>query len=189
MTTTNRRMVALLIGLHLAAGAALADDDPAAPGRAHFDAGRFDEAKAVFTAVLADDAQDHEAWAYLGRIALQEKTADRAVECLSTAVELREEASMYQTWLAQAYLLKLRDVPFMEKGRYSQLMIKHLNRAIELDTENVEARATLAGFYAQAPPIAGGNIDKARQQIEIIKTIDPERGAAIAAALLPAEEK
>ena len=131
--------------------AVLADDDPLVPGRAHFDAQRFDEAKAVFTTVLADDDQNHEAWAYLGRIALHGEDADTAVKCLAAAVELRDDDSRYQTWLAQAYLLKLREVPFMEKGRYSQLMIKHLNRAIELDGENIEARATLAGFYAQAP--------------------------------------
>src|SRR5215471_6253147 len=49
-------------------------------------------------------------------------------------------------------------------------------RAVELDPGNVQARADLGEFYAEAPAIIGGGKDKARQQAEALMFLNPAMG-------------
>ena len=182
--------------LLLAAGARLAvaaetplDDDPRNRGIQHFEAGRLAEAEAAFLAALDNDQNDSISHAYLGRIALQLDDPDKAIERLEAAVELNEDDSMAHTWLASAYLAKLRSLPFMEQAKYTHKILDQLKTAIELDGDNLEARTILANYYVEAPAIGGGDLNKAREQIAIIKEKDPGLGAKLEAQLLPHDEK
>jgi tetratricopeptide (TPR) repeat protein len=67
--------------------------------------------------------------------------------------------------------------------------LEHLQKAVELDPANVEARVSLAGYYLNAPSIAGGSKKKARQQAEEIVKYDEVRGNGILAGVLIKDEK
>jgi hypothetical protein len=45
-------------------------------------------------------------------------------------------------------------------------------KAVELDPSNMDAQFGLMGYYLAAPAIAGGGIDKARDQARAIARVD-----------------
>ncbi|HEV8268155.1 MAG TPA: tetratricopeptide repeat protein, partial [Thermoanaerobaculia bacterium] len=63
-------------------------------------------------------------------------------------------------------------------------------KAVALDSKNIAARMDLFEFYVQAPGIAGGGKDKAREQAAEIMKLDVVRGhLALAAMAMATEEK
>jgi tetratricopeptide (TPR) repeat protein len=114
---------------------------------------------------------------------------DGAIRSFKSAVEQDESNSMYHTWLGRAYIAKLQTVSFFEKGVLSGRALEHLQKAVKLDPANVEARVSLAGYYTNAPSIAGGSNKKAREQAEEVAKYDEVRGNGILAGILIKEEK
>ena len=114
---------------------------------------------------------------------------DGAIDHFKNAVELDETDSMYRTWLGRAYIAKLQTVSFFEKGVLSGRALEQLQKAVKLDPTNVEARVTLAGYYLNAPSIAGGSKKKAREQAEEIVKYDEVRGNWILAGVLIKDEQ
>lgn len=120
---------------------------------------------------------------------LEAGDADGAIDYLKKAVEQDENNSMYRTHLGRAYITKLQTSSFFEKGVLSGRALEQLKKAVELDSANVEARVTLAGFYLNAPSIAGGSKKKARAQAEEIVKYDEVQGNWILAGVLIKDEK
>jgi tetratricopeptide (TPR) repeat protein len=114
---------------------------------------------------------------------------DGAIELFKETVALDESSSVYHTWLGRAYIEKLQNASFYEKGMLSGKALDHLKKAVKLDPENVEARISLAGYYANAPSIAGGSKKKAREQADEIMKYDPVQGRAIMAGVYIKEQK
>jgi tetratricopeptide (TPR) repeat protein len=56
-------------------------------------------------------------------------------------------------------------------------------RAVELDSTNIDARVNLMQFYLQAPPMVGGGVDKAREQLAAITALNPYQGQLQSAAI------
>jgi tetratricopeptide (TPR) repeat protein len=108
---------------------------------------------------------------------------DGALELLEGAPAEEQATSPYHTLLGQAYLAKLQTVSFMEKGPLARQALEHLQKAIEIDPTNVEARATLGSYYLNAPPIAGGSTDLALEQAQEIVKYDPVQGNFIMAQI------
>lgn len=145
-------------------------------GIEQFEAGDLAAARQTLEGALAEEPARHLALAYLGRIALAESELDEAIGHLKDAVELERSNSMYRTWLGRAYIDKLQTVSFFEKGVLSGRALEALQKAVELDATNIEARVSLAGYYLNAPALAGGSVRKAREQAEAIVALDPARG-------------
>jgi predicted Zn-dependent protease len=53
---------------------------------------------------------------------------------------------------------------------------RELERAIELDPRNTDAREEQIGFYSEAPGIAGGSVERARELAQQLQQIDRHRG-------------
>jgi tetratricopeptide (TPR) repeat protein len=62
-------------------------------------------------------------------------------------------------------------------------------KAAALDPKNADARVDLIQYYAYAPGIAGGGMDKAREQVKALDGIDPVRGAQMSGFVLMKEKK
>ena len=139
--------------------------------------------------VVATTATQDEDLAKRGLELLEAGDNDGAIDYLKQAVELDENNSMYRTHLGRAYIAKLQTSSFMEKGMLSGRALEQLQKAVELDPANVEARVTLAGFYLNAPTIAGGSKKKAKAQAEEIVKYDEVRGNWILAGVLIKDEK
>lgn len=147
---------------------------PLKNGIAQFDAERLDQAKATLLPLAK--AGDADAMLYLGRIAIEQSDGDSAVSWIEQAIRKNDRNSTYYQWLGSAYSLKVMSAnPLVRMNLGSSL--KHaMERAVELDATNVEARINLLQFYLQAPAMMGGGVDKAREQAAAIMARDPYQG-------------
>jgi tetratricopeptide (TPR) repeat protein len=147
---------------------------PLKTGIAQFDAEKLDQAKATLTPLAK--AGDADAMLYLGRIAIEQSDGDSAVSWMEQAVKKNDRSSSYYQWLSTAISVKATaSNPFAQMSLAPSL--KHaMERAVELDSTNVEARVNLLQFYLQAPAMMGGGVDKARDQVALLMARDPYQG-------------
>ncbi|MBN2092556.1 tetratricopeptide repeat protein [candidate division KSB1 bacterium] len=112
---------------------------------------------------------DHQTAYYLGRIAMIEKAYDQAVEYFQHASELQPQNSKYHFWLGRAYGVQAMKANIFKKAILAGRVKAEMEKAVELDPENIEARKNLFQFYAMAPGVMGGSDKKALAQADEIK--------------------
>ncbi|MGI9041396.1 MAG: hypothetical protein ACR2HK_09955 [Gemmatimonadales bacterium] len=137
----------------------------AAPDSVHrlLRAGQSAEAFAYAGEAVRSAPGDPAAHAAMAVAALAVEDFDVATAAADSALALAPGVSGDQLINGQAYLSHARADPSIgaigkvKKGRAA------LERAIELDPDNLEARSTLMQFLLQAPGFAGGSRDGARR--------------------------
>lgn len=163
--------------------------EPGASAVTLFEQKQFPEAQAAFESRVASNPNDAEAHAYLGRLAMARQELEPALTHLSRAVELKPSSAEYQFLYGSICVqqagklgMSFKALGLVKRGRTA------MEKAVELAPSEVGYRQGLIEFYAQAPGLAGGGLDKAYAQVEALRTVDP-RAAAIAAAGLKLREK
>ncbi len=151
-------------------------------GKRLFQEEKYKEAKAVLEQVIKSDPRNHEAYFILGKIYMFEKNYDKSVEYAIKAVELKSSISEYHLWLGRSYLSKA-----MNSGKIKALFTAkkakgEFEKAVELDSANIEATAALFEYCFGAPGIAGGDKQKAKKLAEIIYSKNHLLGAQYWAA-------
>ena len=143
-----------------------------------FEQKRYAEAQALFEQAVTDDPQDSVAHYQLGRLARLRQDLPTAIEHLEKAAALEPENAAIQYELGAACGLhadtlgmSFRAASFARKGRAA------LEKAVALAPDQVRYRRGLLEFHRTAPGIVGGNIAKAYEQAEAIRTLDPVAGA------------
>jgi tetratricopeptide (TPR) repeat protein len=158
--------------------------EPADEGARLYEAGQYDEARTYYEGVLEKDPNDVMATVYMGRIAMANKDFQGATEWMDKAVALAPDSSNVHYWSAIAYVTKLQNTQdFTQMQMLVDKVKSHIGKAVELDPANVDARLFLAGFYMNAPPIAGGSMEKAKEQAELLLEYDKFRGQLFMAEL------
>ena len=147
---------------------------PLKTGIALFDAERLDAAKVALTPLAKSG--DAEAMYYLGRIAIEQSDGDAAVDWLEQAIKQNDHSSLYYQWLGTAYGVKASAASMFAQMSIGPLLMHAMERAVELDSTNIEARVNLTQFYLQAPAMMGGGVDRARVQVAAIMKRDPYQG-------------
>ena len=194
---STRMVLAVLVApaLLLAAGCAkkatqseqpVQTAEPIDEGARLFDEGKYDEARSYYSGVLQKDSTDVDAVIHMGRIALRQDDYDGAIRWMEEALVLAPDSSNVHYWAATAYVVKLQ-----RKNAFELLdkVKSEINTAVDLDSSNVDARMFLAGFLLNAPPFAGGSVDKAREQADIIMGYDRFRGQLFWAEIYKKEKK
>lgn len=118
---------------------------PFRTGIALFDAEKLDQAKATLTPLAKSG--DSEAMYYLGRIAIEQSDGDAAVDWLEQAIKQNDRRSLYHQWLASAYGAKASGASMLAQMSLAPSVKREMERAVELDSTNIEARINLVGFY------------------------------------------
>jgi tetratricopeptide (TPR) repeat protein len=112
-----------------------------------------------------------------------------AIEWGKKAIETAPESSPAHFEYARAIRVKMQNVSkfkaMFSLGTYK----KELNRAIDLDPKNVEARQEQIGFLTEAPGFAGGDKKAAAEKIEELKAIDWHAGMWSQADLYRAKQE
>lgn len=172
MTEPKRILSALLLFGVLA----LASFAPAVAGveegEALFLAGDYGPAREIFEGILADNSEDKTALYFLGRIFLAYSDLNGAKDYLEKLVKMEPENAEYHLRLGEVYGQKARTSGFfMSKKKWAGKWKKQLERAFELDPQNLDAREWLAIYLLNAPGFGGGDKDLgteiARETIEI----------------------
>lgn len=124
----------------------------------------------------AADAAEPDGRLALALGAMAVERFDLAVRAADSAMVLAPERSRVQLVYGQAYLSHARSRPGFGAIGKVKAGRAALERAIELDPDNLEARHTLMQFLLQAPGIVGGSRDGARRQAQEIARRDRVRG-------------
>ncbi|MBI1808730.1 MAG: tetratricopeptide repeat protein [Gemmatimonadetes bacterium] len=113
------------------------------------------------------------------RDALAKGDVDAAVAAGEQAVAADPKCSVCQQWLGRAYGRAARQASMFTAMSWIEKCRAAFEKAVELDGKNVDARVDLAEFYAEAPGVAGGSLEKARAQAVEIARLDPVVGHVI----------
>ncbi len=149
--------------------------DPVADGAALIEEEKFEEAREHFKELTKERPDDAEVRYYYGRALLGDGDHDKAIKEFKKAIDLDDTVSSYHRWLGMAYVEKLDHSSFIKKKSIAGNIKKSFEHAVAADPENTRARESLAHFYFEAPGFAGGDRDKALEQIAEIEKRDVEK--------------
>jgi tetratricopeptide (TPR) repeat protein len=158
-------------------GGSRASDGRIEEARALLERHRDEEAAEILHALLEEDDSNHEAHMLLTRFHLRRQEHKEAAKSAERAVELDETNSVYRLWLARSYLAKALESGIINAFRYARKGKGEYERAVSLDSSNVEARFELCMYLLAAPGIVGGDKDKGVEQAAIIEAQDSLYGA------------
>jgi tetratricopeptide (TPR) repeat protein len=174
-------LMGTMISLAGAQAAKPPQPSPLKTGIAQFDAEKLEQAKATLTPLAK--AGDAEAMLYVGRIAIEQSDGDEAIKWMEEVIKKNDRSSLYHQWLASAYSAKAAGASVLTQMSIGPSILRELNRAVELDSANIDARVTLAQLLLQAPAMMGGGVDKARAQEAAIMARDPYQGRLLEATI------
>ncbi len=150
---------------------------------------KYDAAKEIFETILDDNDDIAEAHHYLAKCLFNLGDLDDAIDHGEKAVELDDKNADYHFELGMMYAEDARDASIFRAPFIAGDIKEQFERTIELDPEHLQGRLGLAQFYLQAPGIAGGDVDKALEQAQIVVTMDEMRGRFLLSQIYIEKEK
>jgi tetratricopeptide (TPR) repeat protein len=139
----------------------------------------FEKATTAFLADLRANPNDVAALIYLGRIAFEENRLDAARRQFERATVVSPTNSEAFHWLGRVEGIQAREWGVPRGIGPARNTRKALERAVELDPNNLEARVDLATFYREAPFLVGGSRKAALGQVEEVERRNPYLGALL----------
>ena len=109
----------------------------------------------------------------LCRILYSEERWDAAVSECEHAVKLNPKSSLYQLWLGRAYGEKADHSSWFTAIALAKKTRTCFEKAVDLNSQNIEARSDLSEYYIEAPGFLGGGIDKAAAQANAVEKLEP----------------
>ncbi len=181
-------LLLFLVGTTLLSGTVRAEESLAQALINYY--GEDREAWREFIVEYADaHSESDSAWYYLGRVYFEEAEYKKSSGAFEQAIEITEGSSLFHLWLGRAYGLRASTGGFLAKARYGTKFKGQIDRALEIDHDNLDAREDRLQFYLQAPGIAGGSIEKAYAEAESIAVRDPRRGMNAKITILQSDDK
>jgi Flp pilus assembly protein TadD len=173
---TRRFLLAAALLVAASMNAEAAPADPLAAASAAFAKGELDTAETLAAPLAQGDTARAEACALLGEIRLRQKRVKEAVELLEQAGKLDPQKPDYQSRLGSVISMRMGEVNFMQQGSLAGRMLNAFKRSIELNPNHVPGYIGLARYYENAPPIAGGSLEKAASYAEEARKRDAFSG-------------
>ncbi|MBI2518638.1 MAG: tetratricopeptide repeat protein [Opitutae bacterium] len=172
---TQRSLPAALAALVLLATSALAQS-PVELAAAALKKGDLAAAEALLTPLTAGEKPDPAALNQLSAVRLAQKKSKEAIELADKAVKLDATKADYFAQLGLAYAARMGELSFMQQAFVSGKLKKAFEKAVELDPNHLAGLIGLSRFYAGAPEIAGGSLEKAKELAERVRKLNPFLG-------------
>ncbi len=154
-----------------------------------FEAKKYDEAVKILEGVPKKSPDYAGSRYYLGRIAFNQKEFDDAQDYFEEAVVVNDKVADYHNWLGNTYGTIARDANMIKQGILAPKMKRAWEKAVELDTKNIDARTSLIQYYLQAPGFMGGSVEKAKEVAKQILKLNPAEGHRQMGNILLSEKK
>jgi tetratricopeptide (TPR) repeat protein len=158
-----------LISMVLLAGSAFPQATGLPRARQLYEKTRYEDALALLAGLATENGAVYslmgECYYMLGQFA-------KASEALERAVRLEPNNSEYHLWLGRAYGRRAETSTFFTAPGLASKARDHFERALALDTGNVEAAGDLFEYYLEAPSFLGGGVSKAAALAEKTKNLD-----------------
>ena len=168
----------LTLGLILSVfGVAEADQSAVDEARQLLEAGKISEAEYLLQDAIEKDSSDEEAFLLLAKVYLYKQDHDKAIKYAERAVKINAEVSDYHLWLARAYLAKAMESNIFNAFRYARKGKGEYEKAVRLDSTNIDALFELCMYLVAAPWLAGGDNDRGIELAQAITERDSLYGA------------
>lgn len=151
------------------------------PGMQMLGTENYAGARAYFQSSLQQNPEDAAAAAGMASLSLAEDQNKAGVEWAQKAIALAPSDAIYQMLLGVAYGQYVHDVSIFSQLGIAYKVRDAFREAVQLDPYSAQARAGLAKYYILAPGIAGGSLEKAKQQLAALDKLDPVQAAAVRA--------
>jgi len=159
----------------LSLAATLAASDPEF-GIRLFNDKQWTTAQQFFESYTVDHPTDAVSAFYLGRTLFEQQQYEHAVEWFEKAALLDSANSSYHLWLGRAYGYSAQRASILWQFSLARKVKIHFEKAVDLDPDNIDARADLAEYYLKAPRILGGGKERAEAQAHEISARNLEEG-------------
>jgi tetratricopeptide (TPR) repeat protein len=169
-------LAVLLIAISLAASAR-AQIYTLEDGKRLMDQWEFERAKEVLLNVVEAQPENAEANFLLCKVFVALGDHDNAIKYGNEAVQLDDSVSNYHLWLGRAHGMQAQKGSKIKAVFRANRAKNEFERAVQLDSTNIDARLQLAEYLMTAPGIAGGDKRKAKQHVEIVDQMDSLYGA------------
>lgn len=151
---------------------------------------RLPEAREPLEALIAREPANLEALLLLARVYDRMGRRDDGIALLEPVVKAHPDDARVSGLCGGMSLLRAGE---LGAGFRALRLARHgrdlMERAVRLAPDEISYREGLVDFYRQAPGLAGGDMDKAREHADAIARLDPVRGAAWRASILIEEGK
>lgn len=147
---------------------------------------KFAEADRAVAARLAADPRNADALVAKSELALTYSHDARIAEAIAAGeacVAAWPQRSECHEALGNALASKALNGSFLSAMTYAGRIRDSYVQAVTLDPKNFDARTSLLQYYLQAPSIAGGGEDKARNFVAETAKVNAEAGKLLRAAL------
>lgn len=114
-----------------------------------------------------------EAYELTGKAQYMLENYKKATDAFEKAVAADPTNASYVNWLGKAFGRRAETSFFLRAPSYATTARKHFERAVALDSQNLEALSDLFEYYLQAPGFLGGGRDKASELSERVRELDP----------------
>lgn len=165
-----------LLALFLGAVPLVAEVGELEKAKALYQDKHYAEAQAAFEKIIATEPGNPAAAYHLGALALRRGEVPEAIRQLEAATRMDPTSALYQQELGDAYGAAAEKAALISKLGLAKKALSAYQRAIKLEPESIEHRLRLMNYYAQAPRLAAGGIEKAYDVAETIRTRDPLQG-------------
>ncbi|HXP11773.1 MAG TPA: tetratricopeptide repeat protein [Acidobacteriaceae bacterium] len=135
--------------------------------------GKADDAISLLSSSLTANPEDAEAHNLLCRVYYQEERWDDAIHECEMAVRLKPADGSYHLWLGRAYGEKADSIHSIKAYGLAKKVRDEFERAVQLESENVDALSDLGEFYTAAPGIVGGGKKKAQNVAQTLEQYAP----------------
>jgi tetratricopeptide (TPR) repeat protein len=166
----------------LAAGVVARAQIPAATltqANTYLQSGQADKALALLTPLPTSGAGADQAQNLLCRVRFQLQQWNQAASECQQAVSLNNKNSDFYMWLGRVLGQQANHASFMSALGDAKKSVAAMQTGAQLNPQNGPALSDLGDYYAQAPGIAGGGIDKAQQVASQLDKVDPARAAQL----------
>ena len=141
-----------------------------------FKANKMDQAELVFQSVLRSNPSDLKTIEYLGDIAGQNKSWDKAIEYYKKLKQFKPSEANYHYKYGGALGMKAKESnKFKALGMIDEVKAS-FEKAISLNPKHIDARWALIELYIQLPGIVGGSESKAIKYSNELLRLSPVDG-------------
>ncbi len=145
----------------------------------YLQAGRADDALALLAPLPKNGAGADQAQNLLCRVRFQLQQWNQAVAACQQAVILNSKNSDDFMWLGRVLGEQANHASFVSAYGDAKKSLAAMQTAAQLNPQNGPALMDLGDYYAQAPGIAGGGIDKAQQVASQLDKADAAKAAQL----------
>jgi tetratricopeptide (TPR) repeat protein len=132
----------------------------------------FAAAEKLLTPLTAEGSTNAAAFFQLGNLRLKQQQANEAAVAFEKAIKLDATHAEYFSQYAIALSAKLQGAPMMTQATLAPKMKKAFEKSVELDPRHLPGLIGLTRYYSNAPEIAGGSIEKAKEFARRILAVD-----------------